>query len=77
MSELRGLVIGNSTWPSKLIGLRLGNIRESTNSQPQKETFENTMEKSKKKSWRSNQLIGLRRRRGNIKESNSLSTFLP
>ena len=49
MSELRGLVIGNSTWPSKLIGLRLGNIRESTNSQPQKETFENPVEKSKKK----------------------------
>ena len=48
MSELRGLVIGNSTWPSKLIGLRLGNIRESTNSQPQKETFENTIEKKSK-----------------------------
>ena len=28
MSELRGLVIGNSSWVSKLIGLR-GNIRES------------------------------------------------
>ena len=29
MSELRGLVIGNSSWASKLIGLRRGNIRES------------------------------------------------